>query len=129
MSIASRRRYSFAYKPNTFHTVTFLLFTAKWCDACKQIEPLFNERSEIFKDKAHFESFDVDEDDNDNIAIQYKIVKIPTIIVIINGKVANCINEHLTNDNLDKIIKTYLSKNYDTSKSGSEPNEPNDLTA
>jgi thiol-disulfide isomerase/thioredoxin len=92
------------------HSIRFLLFTAKWCEACRNIEALFDERSEIFKKKADFLKFDIDEDENDQIAVQYKILKIPTIIVIINNRIANHINDHLNDKNLDIIIKTYLTK-------------------
>ena len=76
-------------------SITFLLFTAKWCDACQLIEPFFVERGEIFGDVANFKTFDIDDDENDQIAIQYKITQIPTIIVINNGKIVNYINEQL----------------------------------
>lgn len=92
------------------HSIRFLLFTAKWCDACSNIEPLFDERCEMFKEHADFLKFDIDEDENDQIAVQYKILKIPTIIVIINGRIANHINDHLDDKNLDTVIKTYLTK-------------------
>jgi thioredoxin 1 len=100
--------YSFQHVPNKQYSVTFLYFTAKWCDACKCIDPLFEDRTELFGEYAHFEMFDVDEDENDKIAIQYKITKIPTIIVIKNGKVINHINEHITEDSFDVIIQNYL---------------------
>ena len=102
-------RYDTMYS-NSHNSITFLLFTAKWCDACKMIGPLFEERGDMFKDRANFEIVDIDEDENDQIVIQYKIVKIPTIIVIINGKIVNCIDEHLNDQNLDIVIKTYLTK-------------------
>jgi len=102
-------RYDAMYS-NTFHSITFLLFTAKWCDACKMIGPLFEERGDMFKERANFETFDIDEDENDQIAIQYKIVKIPTIIVIINGQIVNCIDEHLSDQHLDIVINTYITK-------------------
>ena len=94
------------------YSIRFLLFTAKWCDACQSIETLFDNRAEMFK-QADFKKFDIDEDENDQIAVQYKIVKIPTIIVIINGTIVNCVNEHLNPQNLDVIIKTYLTKSFD----------------
>jgi thioredoxin-like negative regulator of GroEL len=74
------------------------------------IGPLFEKRGDMFKERANFETFDIDEDENDQIAIQYKIVKIPTIIVIINGKIVNCIDEHLSDQHLDIVINTYITK-------------------
>lgn len=97
-------------------TYTFLLFTATWCEACNLLQPLFSDRCEIFKDVANFKTFDIDDNENDQIAIQYKITKIPTIIVINNGKVINCINEHLNETNLDIILETYLDNNFDSLK-------------
>ena len=47
---------------------------------------------------------DIDDDDTDYTTIQYKIVKIPTIILIENGKIINYINEQITEDKLDTVM-------------------------
>lgn len=88
---------------------TCLLFTAEWCDACKCIEPLFNKKMNQYKSHINFKQINIDDEDTDYTTIQYKIIKIPTIILIENGKITNYINEHITEDTLDTAIENSYS--------------------
>ena len=78
-------RYLFNFKNEI--TTTCLLFTADWCEACKDIEPLFNNKYHKYKSTVNFKKINVDDEDTDYTTIQYKIVKIPTIIIIEDGKI------------------------------------------
>ena len=95
-------KYLFNFK-NEIET-TCLLFTADWCDACKCIEPLFNKKMNQHKSNINFKKINIDYEDTDYTTIQYKIVKIPTIILIENDKIINYINEQITEDKLDEAI-------------------------
>jgi thioredoxin-like negative regulator of GroEL len=95
-------RYLFNFKNEI--TTTCLLFTADWCEACKDIEPLFNNKYHKYKSTVNFKKINVDDEDTDYTTIQYKIVKIPTIIIIEDGKITDYINEKITEDTLDKAI-------------------------
>ena len=99
------------YTPKTTHGITFLLFTANWCEACKEIDAMFDEQSKQFKKTAYFDKINIDDEKSDYITIQYKIVKIPTIIIIVEGKIKNYINEHITQDLFHEIIEKQLKKN------------------
>jgi len=85
-------------------TTTCLLFTADWCDACKDIEQLFNDKNRQYNSAINFKKINIDDEDTDYTTIQYKIVKIPTIILVENGKITNYINEKITEDTLNKAI-------------------------
>jgi thioredoxin 1 len=60
-------------------------FWAEWCVPCKMIEPFVEE---IAKEKAgKLKVVRINVDDNQNIAIQYGIMSIPTLLIFSNGKV------------------------------------------
>ena len=57
-------------------------FYADWCKPCKEFEPTFE------KYRAEYPSFNflkVNVDENDDIAAEYNVVKVPTIIFFIEG--------------------------------------------
>ena len=81
---------------------TCILFTADWCNACKDTELLFNRKKKQFQSKINFKKINVDDDDADCATIQCKIVKIPTLVIINNGKKTNYINEEITEEIFDK---------------------------
>ena len=60
-------------------------FWAEWCGPCKMIGPLLGELSEEYADKVKIVKLNVDE--NNNIAIQYAVRSIPTLILFKDGKV------------------------------------------
>jgi thioredoxin 1 len=60
-------------------------FWAEWCVPCKMIEPFVEE---IAKEKVgKLKVVRINVDDNQNIAIQYGIMSIPTLLIFSNGKV------------------------------------------
>jgi thioredoxin 1 len=61
-----------------------LYFTASWCPPCRAIKPLFEKLSDEFKN-IQFVKIDIDE--NDKVAVEYKIHSVPTF-VFINGNTA-----------------------------------------
>lgn len=113
-------KYLFNFK-NEIET-TCLLFTADWCDACKCIEPLFNKKMNEYKSNINFKKINIDYEDTDYTTIQYKIVKIPTIILIENGKIINYINEQITEDKLDTAIENLNSNSNSNLNHGFQDN-------
>lgn len=55
-------------------------FNATWCGPCKRFAPNFDMIAEQYRDRAAFFSIDVDE--NPELAAQYNIESIPTIVYI-----------------------------------------------
>jgi len=61
-------------------------FWAEWCGPCKMMMPMFEEAS---KKMAHFKFVKVNIEDCPEIAQEYGISSIPTIIVFEDGKIKN----------------------------------------
>lgn len=60
-------------------------FYADWCGPCKMMSPIIDEIESELLDKAKVGKINVD--DNQNLAAQYGVMSIPTIIIIKNGEV------------------------------------------
>ena len=61
-------------------------FYADWCGPCRMVSPIIDEiaeeRSDILVGK-------VNVDDSPELAMQFGIVSIPTVIVLVNGEAVN----------------------------------------
>lgn len=62
-------------------------FYATWCGPCKKIAPIIEELAAEFDGKIAVGKCDVDE--NDEIAAQYGIRNIPTVLFIKDGQVVD----------------------------------------
>ena len=58
---------------------------ATWCGPCKAIAPVVEELSEEFGDKAEF--FKADADENPDLAKKFRVMSIPNILILKEGKV------------------------------------------
>ena len=65
-------------------SVSLIKFTADWCRYCKLIQPMLNQLSQELENKAIVAEVDVDE--CGELASQYGVMAIPTIIVFKDGK-------------------------------------------
>jgi thioredoxin 1 len=61
-------------------------FWAEWCGPCKMIAPVLDELATEYQGKVKIGKVNVD--DNQNLAAQYGIRSIPTLLVLKNGQVA-----------------------------------------
>lgn len=61
-------------------------FYADWCGPCKMMSPIIDSIAEELGDKIKIGKINTDE--NINLAGQYGVMSIPTILVIKNGEVA-----------------------------------------
>ena len=59
-------------------------FSAEWCGPCKMLAPVMEEVSEELGDSVSFYNIDVDQ--NMDIAQQYRIVSIPALLVLKKGE-------------------------------------------
>ena len=62
-------------------------FYATWCGPCKMISPIITQIAKEYEDTLKVGKVNVDE--QNELAIQYKIISIPTILIFKNGKVVN----------------------------------------
>lgn len=59
---------------------------ATWCGPCKMLSPVLDEISEEITTTKFFK---VDVDDNSDIAREYGVMSIPTILIFENGELIN----------------------------------------
>ena len=62
----------------------FVDFWAEWCMPCKMFAPVLEELSDELDGKAHFCKVNIDE--NAELAREYEIESIPTVILFKNGE-------------------------------------------
>lgn len=78
-------------------------FSATWCAPCKKYAPTF----EIVKSKnpgIKFISVDVDED-SDNLVEKFDVHKLPTTVVVVNGKITHSVIGVMSEEELTELIK------------------------
>ena len=61
-------------------------FWASWCGPCKMMSPVVDQIAEEMKDAVKVCKINIDEEEN--LAVKYNVMSIPTFIVFKNGKEA-----------------------------------------
>lgn len=64
-------------------------FYADWCGPCKMIEPVIHQLSKEYQGKVKFVK--VDTDANQELAMQFGIMSIPTVMFFSKGKVEDIV--------------------------------------
>ncbi|GAB4534345.1 MAG: thioredoxin [Anaerolineales bacterium] len=59
-------------------------FTATWCGPCKMLDPVVQELAAEWQDRVKVVKLDVDE--NSNLAMQYQVMGVPTLLLFVNGE-------------------------------------------
>ncbi len=62
-------------------------FGASWCGPCQKIEPIVEELANEYSGKAKVAKVDVD--NNMELATQYGIMSVPTLMIVKGGQVIN----------------------------------------
>lgn len=74
------------FKAETASGVCVVDFFAPWCGPCRVLGPVIEELAEEYKDKAKIFKLNIDE--SDNLATQFQVNTIPTVIFFKDGKEA-----------------------------------------
>jgi thioredoxin 1 len=81
-------------------------FWAEWCGPCKMIAPVLKDLAKDYKDRIKVAKIDVDAEAD--LAQQFNIVSIPTILVFNKGKVVQQQVGAVPRQTLEKMIKDVL---------------------
>ncbi len=73
-------------------------FWAPWCGPCRTVAPIVEELSEEYKGQVNFMKLNTD--DNQDIAVKYQVMGIPTLMFFKDGKI------------VDKIVGAQSKKNF-----------------
>jgi len=65
-------------------TLTVVDFSATWCMPCRMLKPILERVTEEFDDVDFFE---IDIDENEEIAKRYRIFSVPTLMAFKQGKI------------------------------------------
>lgn len=85
-------------------------FYADWCGPCKIIEPIINQLSREYDGKVKFVK--VDTDANQELAVQFGIMSIPTVMFFSKGKVEDIVIGAVPPAVLKSKLDTLLTKAY-----------------
>ena len=65
---------------------TLIKFESTWCGPCKMLSPILDR---IAKDNSSINFGKVDIDESSDLASEYKIMSVPTLVLFENGKEVN----------------------------------------
>jgi thioredoxin 1 len=81
-------------------------FWAEWCVPCKMVGPILEQMAEEYNGKIKIAKINVDEEGE--LASNYNIVSIPTILLFHNGNVAKQQIGAVPKKVLEELVKEYL---------------------
>jgi len=82
-------------------------FWAEWCGPCKMLAPTVEKVANEYEGKAKFVKLNID--DNNQVAQQYGIKGIPTLILFKDGSEADRTVGLTTKDNISRMIDRVLA--------------------
>ena len=81
-------------------------FFATWCGPCKMLAPVFEQAGEEMQNDATFLKVDIDE--SLELAQQFKISTVPTVMVFKNGKPVDSLVGFIPKEALVQKVKSHL---------------------
>ena len=81
-------------------------FTAIWCGPCKMLEPVVMQLSQEWDGKVKVVKLDVD--DNSNLALQYGVMGVPTLILFVNGNPVQRLSGYQPKDRILSKFSSYI---------------------
>lgn len=85
------------------YKTTIVDFYADWCGPCKMMSPVIDKIAEEKSETIKVGKVNVD--DNQNLAIKYNIMSIPTILIFKNGSVVKSFIGVTAKEEIEKIIE------------------------
>ena len=81
-------------------------FSATWCNPCRMLAPVLEEVSNDFEGKVSF--FNVDVDENPDLAQQFEVQSIPAVAFIKDGKLVDMRVGFAPKDSVSSFIEKNL---------------------
>ncbi|PKM80923.1 MAG: thioredoxin [Firmicutes bacterium HGW-Firmicutes-14] len=81
-------------------------FWAPWCSPCRMIAPIVDEIAVEYSGKVKVGKVNVDE--NREIAVEYGVMSIPTLIIFKDGKAADRVVGFKSKSNLKELLDKHL---------------------
>jgi thioredoxin 1 len=81
-------------------------FTAVWCGPCKMLEPVVKQLAQDWTGKAKF--FKLDVDNNPDLAMQYQVMGVPTLMLFVNGKISERITGYQPKNKIEAKFSPHL---------------------
>lgn len=82
-------------------------FYADWCMPCKVMTPVVNEIEKKYINSIKMGKINIDE--NPMVALDYRVLSIPTLLFIKDGKVLGRLEEAVTKNVVETKIKKYFN--------------------
>ncbi len=102
MSIINLTKDSYHNEVMETEKVVVIDFWATWCGPCKMMAPVVEE---VSKDYPDVKVCKVNVDEEPELSNAFKIVSIPTIVVIKNGEIIDSVVGYRPKEDIEKIIK------------------------
>ncbi len=81
-------------------------FTAIWCGPCKMLDPVVTQLSEEWGGKVKVVKLNVD--DNANLAVQYGVLGVPTLILFVNGQPVQRLSGYQSKDRIVSKFSSFI---------------------
>ena len=90
----------------TASEVAVIDFSATWCGPCKMLSPIISEIADEYSNSIKVCKVNVDE--NQDLAMKYNIMSVPTLLFIKNGKIIKSSIGFCSKSELNNIINDLL---------------------
>ena len=84
-------------------------FTAVWCGPCKMLDPVVKDLAQEWGEKVKVVKLDVDH--NPNIAMQYQVMGVPTLMLFINGEMSERVTGYQPKERIVSKFSPHLNLN------------------
>ncbi|MFT8352453.1 thioredoxin [Clostridium saccharoperbutylacetonicum] len=94
------------FKKETESGVTVVDFFATWCGPCKMLAPVLEQLATEMEGKAKFIKVDIDQ--SSDLANEFKILSVPTMMIYKNGEKVDQLVGFLPKEKIQEVITNNL---------------------
>jgi thioredoxin 1 len=81
-------------------------FTAVWCGPCRMLDPVVAQLAQEWDGRVKVVKLDVD--DNPDLAVEYQVMGVPTLMLFVNGEPVERITGYQPKDRILAKLKPHL---------------------